>query len=201
MNSDAARSDRKNSRSENELYITNILGAFSRALSDKMDEAVQEATGLGTSACYAIVQAGSEPNASIETLRRMLALEHSSVVRVIDRLETQGLVARHRGSSGDRREVSIALTAGGEDAFTRILEARQNALNAIAKRLSADDRKILGALITKMMPGAVNPGDDQHYVCRLCDLEACPQDICPVNLAHDGHVEMPDRPFRRHRAA
>ena len=59
-----------------DLFVGNIIGAFSRALSDKMDRAVRDAAGLSNSACYAIVTIGSEPNSSIETLRRMLSLEH-----------------------------------------------------------------------------------------------------------------------------
>jgi MarR family transcriptional regulator, negative regulator of the multidrug operon emrRAB len=178
-------------------FTANILGAFSRALSDKMDEAVQEAVGLSTSACYAIVQAGAEPNASIEKLRRMLSLEHSSVVRVIDRLEGQDIMVRVRGSSGDRREVSIALTDKGEDYLTRILDARREVLNRIVDLLSEDDKHSLVGLVKKMMPGAVIAGDDQHYVCRLCDLEVCPQEECPVNCAHPDHYEHPEKPFRR----
>lgn len=178
-------------------FTANILGAFSRALSDKMDEAVQEAVGLSTSACYAIVQAGAEPHASIEKLRRMLSLEHSSVVRVIDRLEGQGILVRERGSSGDRREVSIVLTDKGEDYLTRILDARREVLNRIVELLSEDDKRSLVHLVNKMMPGAVIGGDDQHYVCRLCDLEACPQEKCPVNCAHPEHYEHPEKPFRR----
>jgi MarR family transcriptional regulator, negative regulator of the multidrug operon emrRAB len=172
-------------------FVGNILGAFSRAVSDKMDEAVQKEVGLNSSACYTIVQVGTEPNCSIETLRRRLALEHSSVVRVIDRLEKSDLLARVRGLGEDRREVAIVLTQRGEDCFTRILRARETFLRRVTATLDDDQKATLRSFINTMMREAVEGGDDQHYVCRLCDPDACPQDICPVNCAHPEFYEEP----------
>ena len=44
----------------------------------------------------------------------------------------------------------------------------------------------------------VDPGDDQHYVCRLCDPDACDQTKCPVNLAYP---DLYDDPAARCRSA
>ena len=159
-------------------FVENVFGVFARALCDKMDAAVQGAVKLSSSACYSIVQVGSEPNCSIETLRRMLALEHSSVVRLVSGLEKKGLLQRVRGTAHDRREVSVVLTEEGETCFTKILEARGRILKKAVGRLDADE---------------------QRYVCRLCDLEVCPQEKCPVNLAHPQFYELPPEPFKRNR--
>lgn len=178
-------------------FIENIFGAFARALSDKMDNAVQSAVNLSSSACYSIVQVGSEPNSSIETLRRMLALEHSSTVRLINGLEKKGLLQRVRGTAHDRREVRVILTDLGETYFTKILDARRSILESAVARLDLEEKSMMLRLIGKMMPAIVDGGDDQHYVCRLCELEVCPQEICPVNLAHPQFYEVPDKPFKR----
>lgn len=162
-----------------------------------MDNAVQSAVNLSSSACYSIVQVGSEPNASIETLRRMLALEHSSTVRLINGLEKKGLLKRVRGTAHDRREVSVVLTDLGETYFTKILDARRSILESAVARLDLEEKSMMLRLIGKMMPAIVDGGDDQHYVCRLCELEVCPQEICPVNLAHPQFYELPDKPFKR----
>nr|WP_306269179.1 MarR family transcriptional regulator [Pararhizobium sp. IMCC3301] len=180
-------------------FVENVFGVFSRALCDKMDAAVQAAVKLSSSACYSIVQVGSEPNCSIETLRRMLALEHSSVVRLVSGLEKKGFLQRVRGTAHDRREVSVVLTEEGEICFTRILEARGSVLKKAVGRLDPDEQHIMLKLIGKMMPAVVIGGDDQHYVCRLCDLEICPQEKCPVNLAHPQFYELPPEPFKRKR--
>ena len=180
-----------------DTFVGNMIGAFSRALSDKVDRAVREVAGLSNSACYAIVTVGSEPNSSIETLRQMLSLEHSSLVRLVDRMEKQGLLQRIRGTGKDLREVKVSLTNRGEKYFTLILEARRNVLAKILGTLSNEERMLISSIIFKLMPSVVDGGYDQHYVCRLCDLESCPQENCPVNLAYPEYFELPDKPFKR----
>jgi len=180
-----------------DFFVGNAIGAFARALSDKINDAVTSATNLSCSACYAIVQIGSEPDSPIEELRRMLNLEHSSVVRLLDRLQNQGLVIRARGHSRDMRQVSINLTDLGEEYFTKILDARRDVLNKMVGNLDLEEKTTFIKLVTKIASSVVEPGDDQHVVCRLCDLEKCPQEICPMNLAYPEHFELPEQPFKR----
>ena len=181
----------------NDIFVGNILGALTRAVSDKIDNSVTSATGLSTSACFAIVQIGTEPGSSIEELRRMLDLEHSSVVRLIDRLESAGHVVRSKDERRDRRLVRINLTDSGERQFSKILDARAAVLARALNMLDDTEKSVLRSLIAKLMPAVVEAGDDQHIVCRLCDLEACPQCDCPVNLSHVGYEEFPESDFRR----
>lgn len=190
-------SDKDAISASSDQFIENVFGVFARALSDKMDNAVQSAVNLSSSACYSIVQVGSEPNSSIEILRRMLALEHSSTVRLISGLEKKGLLERVRGTAHDRREVRVVLTELGETYFTKILDARRSVLESTVSRLDLEEKSIALKLIGKMMPAIVDGGDDQHFVCRLCELEVCPQEICPVNLAHPQFYELPEKPFKR----
>lgn len=178
-------------------FIANGLGALARALTDRMEEAVTEATGLSTAACFAIVQIGSEPNSCIETLRKMLGSDHSTVVRALKKLEDLDLVERTRGDKNDARLVRINLTHAGEACFTKILTARRDVLSRAISGLSDGECDGLQVLVGKIMRNVVYGGDDQHVVCRLCDLEACRQEICPANCAHPEHFELPQEPFRR----
>ena len=196
--------DFKNGRSQaslfsETLFAANILGAFSRALCDKIEGAICQETGLSPSACAAIITVGTEPNAPIETLRKMLSLEHSSTVRLLTRLEEQGYLMRERGGGGDRREVRVSLTDAGETVFNTILDARGGVLEAALNPLSDAERQQLTGLVRKLMPKVTEPGDDQHYVCRLCDMEVCPQEMCPVNCAFPEFYDAPITPFRRPR--
>ena len=180
-----------------ELFAGNVIGTFARALTDKVEQSVCDVTGLSRSACYAIVTVGSEPGSSIESLRKMLALEHSSLVRLLKRLEGYGLLERVRGAGADQRIVEIYLTNAGEACFTKILDARRAVLDEVLESLEVKERDDMVKLIAKVMPKVVKAGDDQHYVCRLCDLEVCPQEVCPVNLAYPEFFELPNEPFRR----
>ena len=183
------------------VFVGNILGAFSRALSDRMDEAVEQATGLSKSQCYVVVQVGTEPQSCIETLRRMLNVDHSTLVRALKKLEDAKLVKRIRGDTSDARLVRVSLTNEGEDCFTKILDSRRAGLNRSVSGLSGRELNQLQVLIGKMTSHIVDGGDDQHYVCRLCELEACPQEICPINCAPAEHFELPETPFRRKTAS
>ncbi len=187
-------------RVSSDLFIGNVIGTFGRALTDKIEQSVCKATGLSPSACHAVVTIGTEPGSSIETLRRMLALEHSSLVRLLNRLQQYGLLERVRGTGTDQRVVKIFLTDDGEACVTKILDARRNILCNALEPLESDERRHFLRLIAKIMPQIVKAGDDQHYVCRLCDLEVCPQEDCPVNLAYPDFFEIPEKPFRRKRA-
>lgn len=167
------------------------------AVTDKVDQHVQDATGYSRSICYAIVQIGTEPNSTIQKLRKILKLDHSTMVRSLDKLEKKGLAVRSRKDPNDSRLVRVNLTLQGEAVFTKILNARRAFLSELTSALTSAELEVMYMLMDKMFPKTVECGDDQHFVCRLCELEACPQDICPVNLAYEDNKEMPFPPFSR----
>ena len=48
------------------------------------------------------------------------------------------------------------------------------------------------------MPTVVIGGDDQHFVCRVCELEMCPQEFCAVNgCFEEWKDEATEHGFRR----
>jgi MarR family transcriptional regulator, negative regulator of the multidrug operon emrRAB len=178
-------------------FIANALGTFGRGMSDKIDASVEAVTGLSKSFCYVIVQVGSEPNASIETLRKRVRMDHSSMVRNLDKLQELGLVIRKKNRDKDCRVVNINLTKAGEEKFTRILMTRRYYLQKLTASLTEAELEILSLLMGKMFQFVVDAGDDQHFVCRLCDLEVCPQQMCPVNCAHPDNYELQGKVFAR----
>lgn len=180
-------------------YFGNAVGVFTRAVSDKVDQAVRKVSGLSTSACYAIVTIGTEPNSTIDELRRMLNLEHSTVVRLMDRLQTMDFITRKKatGERADRRQVRIELTEAGEEIFTKILDARRAILNNLISDFSEEEKLVFHRFIERLLPKTVEAGDDQNTVCRLCELEVCPAQICPVNNSFPENYREPEVPFKR----
>ena len=165
-------------------FVGNAIGAFACGLSDKIDRAWTAVTGRGVTTCYAINQIGSEPGSSIKTLTGMLSIEHSSLVRLLDGLERDGLIER-RADPEDRRGKKIYLSPEGEELLTKMLNARRRILQPMTGTLDDNEMQILFDLIGKMIPTVVNGGDDQHFVCRVCELEMCPQEFCAVNGCHE----------------
>ena len=165
-------------------FVGNAVGAFACALSDKVDSAWTTLTGRGVTTCYAINHIGSEPGSSIKALTGMLNIEHSSLVRLLDILERDGVIER-RLDPEDRRGKKIYLSVAGEELLTEMLNARRRVLQPMTGTLDDCEMQTLFNLLGKMMPTVVNGGDDQHFVCRVCELEMCPQELCAVNGCHE----------------
>jgi DNA-binding MarR family transcriptional regulator len=162
------------------LRLENLFGAMSLALVDKMEKAFADETGLGPSAIAAIVQIGTEPGLTIETLRRMIALSHSATVRLVDQLVASDLVLRAGGVEGDKRARSLQLTERGRALFERSLAARRAVIHRAFAVLGPKETEQFGHLIEKLLPALVDLGDDQDVVCRICDQGVCDQDRCPI---------------------
>ncbi|ENN89411.1 transcriptional regulator, MarR family [Rhizobium freirei PRF 81] len=153
---------------------------MSLALVDKMEKAFVDETGLGPSAIAAIVQIGTEPGLTIETLRRMISLSHSATVRLVDQLAASDLVLRAGGVEGDKRARSLQLTEAGRTLFGKSLAARRAVIDRAFKVLKPEETEQLGRLVEKLLPALVDLGDDQDVVCRVCDQGVCDQDRCPI---------------------
>ena len=93
--------------------LSNLLGAWALAVSDRVGAAAAAAAGRGGQAPAALVALHQFAGGStIEELRQVLGLSHSAAVRLIDSLVADGHVARHQAAD-DRRSVALILTASG----------------------------------------------------------------------------------------
>ena len=92
-------------------HTGNLLGAMALAVSDRMAEALADRSGRSESAAAtlsALDQLLGEP--SIDQLSRVLGLSQSGTVRLVDRLEQDGLVRRGSGEDG-RTTMAVVLAA------------------------------------------------------------------------------------------
>jgi MarR family transcriptional repressor of emrRAB len=164
----------------------NLLGSLSLAVADRMRAATEAAAGHGGSGPAALAALSTylegEP---IDALGRSLGLTHSAAVRLVDRLEDSGLVARRRGLDG--RSVSVVMTARGRRAGREILDARQRAIDEVLESLSASERRALAGFCEKLLGGLTASRADAGRICRLCDPDACGHydGRCPVTQAAD----------------
>ena len=159
---------------------TNIVGALALAIADAV---VREAEGKAPEpgpAAAAISLVAHDPGMTVDRLRRALGLSHPGAVRLVDRLEAEGVVVR-KSSERDRRAVALYLTEAGRRTCTKIRGARRGSLTKMLDALSADERATLGKLVEKMLRAHVDNLDQAYSVCRLCDEVACAD--CPVDDA------------------
>jgi MarR family transcriptional regulator, negative regulator of the multidrug operon emrRAB len=156
----------------------NLLGALALSLVDSLNPLLETSAGAGGETPAALVSLGADPGISINQLRQILKLSHPGTVRLIDRLESQGLVERRAGSDG--RTLALFLTQTGEKRRAAILKERRKPLQAAIDSLTVNDRQQLSRLLEKMLTAMTLQELDAFTICRLCEEEVCPLDRCPV---------------------
>jgi DNA-binding MarR family transcriptional regulator len=165
----------------------NVVGALVVALGDRIRDATEDAAGMSGALPAALASlrewAGGR---TVETLAGGLRLSHSRTVRVVDRLEADGLATRERDPA-DGRNVLIRLTPAGERAGAAVLAARDAALTEALAALDAPDRRALAGLAEQILAGVTTGRRSAGAICRMCDSHACGhhEGRCPVTQAAD----------------
>ena len=165
-------------------HIENVLGALALVIVDRTMDAIEDSSGrspTSAAALSALHQFSGTP--SIDLLRQVLGLTSSGTVRLVDRLEDAGYVIRRAGTDG--RLTMIQLTASGRRAAARVSRARAAVLRDALSVLSADERRALDAIVSRLLVGLMPGPGAVRWMCRLCDVTACGRDRgqCPVAAA------------------
>ncbi|CAE6876529.1 hypothetical protein R69746_08811 [Paraburkholderia aspalathi] len=160
----------------------NLLGAYSLAIADRVRDASEEVAASRGAGPAGIVQIGLYPGQSMESLRHALGLTQSATTRMIERLEQVGLVINEKSDATDARKAVLSLSARGTKIMNEILAARESVIKSHLDLLSEQEQVQFGALLEKLMTNMVDTKADSDYVCRLCDMRNCPDDVCPVHF-------------------
>ncbi|MBD2304509.1 MarR family transcriptional regulator [Chroococcidiopsis sp. FACHB-1243] len=157
---------------------SNLLGALALSVMDAFNAVVAANAGYGGETPAALVTLGADPGVSINQLRQILNLSHPGTVRLIDRLEKEGLVERRSGADG--RTLALFLTDAGSERRKAILSERRQQLQIAINSLTPNERQQLTALLEKMLAAMTTNELQAFTICRLCEEEVCPGDRCPV---------------------
>jgi DNA-binding MarR family transcriptional regulator len=160
-------------------HAANVLGALGLALADRLAEASERAGG-GSAAAALVTLYGTRAGVRIDGLARIVGLSHSGAVRLVDRLEAQGLVDRRRGA--DQRSAALHLTPSGRRSARHVLAARQAAMHSTLTLLTEDQQGAIADLAGRLLHELAGEPAAEARLCRLCDLEACGRSSgrCPV---------------------
>jgi MarR family transcriptional repressor of emrRAB len=158
----------------------NLLGALVTAINDRMQWQAEKAIGLGGAMPAALVTIGHNYGESVEFLSGILQMSHSGCVRLVDKLDEQGLIERRPGK--DRRSLSLYLTPKGREFKRDVLRARREALNAVFQKLDAPQQDKLVELMEVMLTAITHCKNDADIICRLCEEQTCAQSHCPVTI-------------------
>jgi DNA-binding MarR family transcriptional regulator len=161
-------------------HAGNVLGALALSLTDRMGDALTNAAGGSESVAAALSSMEDFlEKPTIGRLQEVIGLTPSGAVRLVDRLEELGLVARSTGEDGRIRHVS--LTRSGRRAAKAVRAARAKVLESALASLSSSERRELDGLVAKVLLGLARPRGATRWTCRLCDSGACGRDQgrCP----------------------
>jgi len=155
---------------------TNLLGALALGLSDRIQSSLKTVLERSGESAAAIIVLGYAPGLSVETLRQVLERSHPGTVRLIDRLEQDGLVERREASDG--RAVALHLTRQGTKTRQQLMAQRLDTLEAALEGLTATERDRLGDLLAKVLTNLPETEMSKHNICRLCSVATCTN--CPI---------------------
>ena len=164
----------------------NLLGSVGLAVSDRIRAAGEAELGLGGSAPSAIVALSTYlADQPLDVIASAFEITPSAVVRLVDRLEGEGLVERRPGP--DKRRVSVRLTPAGDRRARAILDRREQALGSVLGTLTAAEQKELTRLHEKLLGQLPENVQAAGRVCRFCDVHACGhyEGRCPVTRGID----------------
>ena len=173
-----------------EAYISTVanrLGALALTLSDSITEAAELATGMAGGPPAALVSLHEWADGrSVEVLAGAMRVSHSRAVRVVDRLEADGL-ARREPDPLDGRRALVYLEPAGRELAGRALAARARVLELAVSGLDDDDANDLERLLDVLLESTTVDLRAAMAICRLCDAHACGHydGDCPVTRAAD----------------
>ena len=101
-----------------------------------------------------LVLVGANPGATQAALARAFGANRSVMVRLIDKLEAEGLVDR-RARPGDRRSNAIVLTGRGADMLERLKHEVRDYEDAVTACLTPAETETLLALLRRINAGPV----------------------------------------------
>lgn len=160
----------------------NLLGAAALALGDLVLAETTAATGTSASGAAALTVLADAPGLGATELGRRIGLSQPAAARMVDSLESAGLLRRERLSG---KSVALRLTRDGRRAADRARAARHDALALGVGGLDDHQQDVLAELLGVLLDRVYDQIGSADRMCRLCDRAACVarQAVCPVGAA------------------
>jgi DNA-binding MarR family transcriptional regulator len=171
----------------------NVLGALALVVTDEMTRVVEATADHATDAAALAALGQFLDGATLDRVHQVLGVTPSGAVRLVDRLERNGLVRREAGPDGRSR--AVRLTRAGRTRAESVRRSRASYLSSLTHGLTDDEVAVLRDLLATVMTNVVAHKDGGAWTCRLCDLTACrrPQGECPALNAARQKFGLGDR--------
>lgn len=132
---------------------------------------MQDATeGMASSAAAALVTTMNRAPLIIGDIAESAGLTHSATVRLVDRLEREGLVRRQERQG---RTVLVDITPLGRQRALEIVDARNQAAAAFISLLDEDEIELLESFIHRILANTITSPQSARRISRFCRLDQC----------------------------
>jgi DNA-binding MarR family transcriptional regulator len=158
------------------MHIDNVVSAWVVGAYDALVGAAAE-VGLDPRALAALTLVATHGGCSGEWLRRRVGLTQSGTVRLVDRLEAEGLVRRARAGG---RGIALTVTPDAEELLARWHAARGRVVDELLAGCSAQQRSALAGALATSLEHHPRERAEADSACRTCDWPACGE-TCPVD--------------------
>jgi len=139
----------KANAAEQHFQVEKVLRPYLK----QMDENIFAATGLKLSAYSAVCIINDQSRTTIENIRSIIGLEHSSVARLVEQLVEKDLVMKSRAKFKDKRYSCLELTETGLELSAEIKKLRSQAQTKLLEPLTKAEVELLQTLMEKLRPG------------------------------------------------
>ena len=130
---------------------TEMLSALDKALEADAELSAKEISAAQFIVIAALALAESARSAS--DLCKGISYDAGAMTRMIDRLESKGLIRRNRRPD-DRRVVYVELTEEGSRAYPRMREVSMGVVNRFLRGFSQSEARQLESFLSRMLDNA-----------------------------------------------
>jgi MarR family transcriptional repressor of emrRAB len=148
-----------------------FLATYAQLVTDRVTARLEATLGNSGQAAAAIIHLGHAAGCSIMQLSEALSLSHPGTVRLVDKLENDGLIERAKGRDG--REKRLSLTGKGIIMRNALLQQRQEAVMEVMSPLSDTEWDTMRELLARLLKSAGQDDLGRQRMCRLCDPGLC----------------------------
>ena len=155
-----------------------LLGNWVGALVSMVDMRLAAVGGdHGSTDIGAVLTCFSFPDVTVSELGKVLGLTNSGAVRLVNRLERDGLLARQERQG---RVVTVKLTDHGRRLAKDLQRRRLAVVDDLLSSLVLDERQQLAVMLDKVLHDARLEPEQARRACRFCDHRCCDGDACPI---------------------
>lgn len=133
-----------------ETSIGRLLADANGLMQRTLERRTRREFGITAPQWVVLMRIGSGYAATASDLSRALGSDSGSMTRMLDRLETQGLIRRER-SDDDRRVARLSLTESGRELFPRLRPVGIDALNHAFHGFSAAEVEHLSSYLRRIV--------------------------------------------------